>query len=113
MDEPTVTRYSEAHRLQEDLPRADQIVDAVGLFCPIPIVRTAERARRMGVGGILELRADDPVTLVDLPNWCRGMGHRYVGWAPEGTELRLFLQVGEGRLPLRRTAPVKGEPHGS
>jgi TusA-related sulfurtransferase len=79
------------------LPRADQVVDAVGLFCPLPIVRTADRVRRMEPGGVLELRADDRVTLVDLPNWCRAGGHTYLGWAPDGAELRLFLRVGAGR----------------
>ena len=80
-----------------DVPGTDAIVDAVGLFCPIPIVRTAARARGLTPGQVLELRADDPVTLVDLPNWCLGAGHRYLGWTDEGSELRLFLEVGRSR----------------
>jgi tRNA 2-thiouridine synthesizing protein A len=78
---------------------ADERLDAVGLFCPVPVMRTAARARRMAPGRMLEIRADDPVTLVDLPNWCRGAGHRYLGWTREGSELRLFVEVGPRRRP--------------
>ena len=89
-------------RLAEaEVPEADQVLDAVGLFCPIPIVRTAALVRRMEPGRVLEVRADDPVTLVDMPNWCRGARHDYLGWTPDGTELRLFVEVGPGRLPRR------------
>ena len=83
-----------------ELPRSDAVVDAIGLFCPIPIVRTAERARALAPGAVLELRADDPVTRVDLPNWCRGQGHRFLGWTTDGGELRLFLAIG-GRAAAR------------
>ena len=74
----------------------------VGLYCPVPIIRTAARVRRLRPGQILEVRADDPVTLVDLPNWCASSGHRYLGWTRgDGEELRFFIQAREGRLPER------------
>ena len=34
-------------------------IDCVGLFCPMPIVRTREAIREMGVGQALEVLADD------------------------------------------------------
>ena len=89
-----------------DLPRADHVLDAVGLFCPLPIMRTAERVRRMNPQQVLEVRADDPVTLIDLPNWCSGYGHHYLGWIREGEELRLFLEV---RVGGRRRRGTRGD----
>ncbi|MGD8375602.1 MAG: sulfurtransferase TusA family protein [Acidobacteriota bacterium] len=89
------------HRLDE-IPAAEVVVDAVGMFCPIPIVRTADRVRSLSRGAILELRADDRVALIDLPNWCRAWGHRYLGWVADGGELRLFVEVGPGRNPRRQ-----------
>ena len=86
----------------DSLPQPDAIVDANGLFCPIPIVRTAERVRRLRPGAVLELRADDPVTRVDLPNWCRGQGHRFLGWTTDGRQLRLFLAVAGRAATSRR-----------
>jgi TusA-related sulfurtransferase len=95
------SRADDGGRLAADvLPRPDAVVDATGLFCPLPIVRTAERVRGMRPGAVLELRADDPVTRVDLPNWCRGHGHRFLGWTADGRELRLFLAVA---TPAART----------
>lgn len=102
-DRPASPRNESPGRLEPaDRPRPDQVVDAVGLFCPLPIARTADRVGRMQPGEVLELRADDPLTLVDLPNWCRGRGHAYLGWESEGAELRLFLQVGCGPAPAPR-----------
>jgi TusA-related sulfurtransferase len=93
-------------------PRPDRVLDVVGLYCPVPIIRTADEVRRMESGQVLEVVADDPVTLVDLPNWCGGTGHEYLGWTRgEGKELRLFLRVEVGRHPgrvARMTAP--GDP---
>jgi tRNA 2-thiouridine synthesizing protein A len=88
-------RSAEGGRLAAGaLPSSDAVVDAIGLLCPLPIVRAAERARGLAPGAVLELRADDPVTRVDLPNWCRGQGHRFLGWTLDGRELRLFFAIG-------------------
>ena len=89
----------------DDVPSADEILDVVGLFCPVPISRTAAQVRRMEAGRVLEIRADDPVTLIDLPNWCSGTGHRYAGWIRDGEEWRIFVEVRSGR---RRRLPGAG-----
>lgn len=44
-------------------------IDAVGLVCPVPIIRLARAARDLG-SGIIELVADDPATQPDVPAWC-------------------------------------------
>ena len=50
-------------------------VDCLGLFCPVPIVRTAEAIRTLEEGEVLELLGDDPGIREDLPAWCRSTGH--------------------------------------
>ncbi|OLC55928.1 MAG: hypothetical protein AUH92_01165 [Acidobacteria bacterium 13_1_40CM_4_69_4] len=76
-----------------DVPvRADEVLDAVGLYCPVPIIRTAERIKKMAPGRILEVVSDDRVILVDMPAWCRSAGHGYLGHAQNGREYRLFVQ---------------------
>src|SRR5262245_52896505 len=67
-------------------------VDAVGLLCPIPITRTAGAIRTLGPGAVLELRADDRVVLIDLPNWCRSWRHRYLGHREANGVLSLFVK---------------------
>ncbi|HYS77269.1 MAG TPA: sulfurtransferase TusA family protein [Candidatus Dormibacteraeota bacterium] len=77
--------------------RPDEVLDAVGLYCPVPIIRTAERIRAMAAGGILEVVSDDRVILVDMPAWCRSVGHEYLGHAQNGSEYRLFVKKNRGR----------------
>jgi TusA-related sulfurtransferase len=71
---------------------ADEILDTVGLYCPVPIIKTAERIRRMVSGGTLEILSDDRVILIDMPAWCRSTGHEYLGHLQNGEEYRLFVR---------------------
>jgi TusA-related sulfurtransferase len=64
----------------------------VGLFCPVPIIRTAEAIRTMQPGEVLEILSDDRVILLDLPAWCRSTGNRYLGAREQGDELHLFVR---------------------
>ena len=77
--------------------RPDEVLDAVGLYCPVPIIRTAERIRAMTAGLILEVVSDDRVILVDMPAWCRSAGHEYLGHAQNGREYRLFVKKNRRR----------------
>lgn len=38
----------------------DKTIDCIGLFCPMPIVKTKEALRPMAVGQVLEMLSDDP-----------------------------------------------------
>jgi len=76
------------------LARADAVIDTVGLYCPIPIIRTAERIRQMAAGAILEILSDDRVILLDLPAWCRSTGNEFMGHREESGEMRLFVRKG-------------------
>ena len=74
------------------LPEPDEILDTVGLYCPLPIIKTAERIRRMTAGGVLEVLSDDRVILIDMPAWCRSTGNEYLGQRQHGTEYHLFVR---------------------
>lgn len=71
---------------------ADEFLDTVGLFCPVPIIKTAERIRKMAPGTTLGVLSDDQVILIDMPAWCRSMGHEYLGYRREGAEYHLFVK---------------------
>jgi TusA-related sulfurtransferase len=75
---------------------ADTTIDTVGLFCPVPIIRTAEAIRRMAAGAVLEVLSDDRVILVDMPAWCRSTGHGYLGMRHEGATYHLFVRKAGG-----------------
>jgi len=71
---------------------ADAVVDAIGLYCPVPIIRTSERINRLAPGEVLEVLADDRVILIDMPAWCLSTGHAYLGYAEEPEHWRLYVR---------------------
>ena len=80
--------------------RADSVLDTLGLYCPVPIIRTAERVRGLESGDVLEVVSDDRVILVDMPAWCRAMGHDYLGARQDEGRIRLYVR--KGRAGERR-----------
>ncbi len=72
--------------------RADEVLDTVGLYCPIPIIRTAERMKRLDGGAVLEVISDDRVILIDMPAWCRSTGNSFLGSRRDGDEFRLLVR---------------------
>ena len=51
-------------------------VDAVGLFCPMPVVKLKIEMEKIGLNQVVELLADDPGVLEDLPAWCKETGNK-------------------------------------
>ena len=57
----------------------DHDLDALGLLCPLPVLKAAKRMRALGPGEVLRLRADDPAAVVDVPHYCAESGNTYLG----------------------------------
>ena len=57
-------------------------LDCTGMRCPRPIIEIARRIGTVGIGGIVELVADDPATAPDLAAWCRMRGHTLLDVSP-------------------------------
>jgi len=57
----------------------NDIVDARGLRCPLPVIHLARRAVDASPGAVLEVWATDPAAASDIPAWCRMRGHHFVG----------------------------------
>lgn len=53
----------------------DGTVDAIGLFCPIPVVKLKLEMEKLEPNKIVELLADDAGIMEDLPVWCRETGN--------------------------------------
>ena len=72
--------------------KADQSLDCVGLYCPMPIVKTAEKIKQLKTGEILEVVADDRGIKQDMPAWCKTTGHECLGMEEEGGEIRVYVK---------------------
>ncbi len=57
----------------------NQTLDCVGLYCPVPIIKTTQKIKEMKSGEILEIEADDEGILNDMPAWCKTTGNIYAG----------------------------------
>lgn len=72
---------------------AAEVLDARGLLCPMPVIRTQDRVAELAPGALLDVLATDPGTLHDVPAWCRVHGHELVEAAQCKDEIRIRLKV--------------------
>ncbi|MBA7681464.1 Sulfur carrier protein TusA [subsurface metagenome] len=56
--------------------RAHQILDCIGLYCPMPVVKTRQEMDKLAIGKILEVLADDPAAEEDLKAWAKRTGQK-------------------------------------
>jgi tRNA 2-thiouridine synthesizing protein A len=57
---------------------ADVVVDARGLYCPIPVLRLAKAFREAPAGIVARLLATDPAAVEDVNVFCRERGHELI-----------------------------------
>jgi tRNA 2-thiouridine synthesizing protein A len=57
-------------------------LDALGLLCPLPVIRTQDEVRGLAAGSVLEVLATDPGAVHDIRAWCRVHGHQYLDDKP-------------------------------
>jgi tRNA 2-thiouridine synthesizing protein A len=50
-------------------------LDASGLACPMPIVRTRQAMDRLASGDVLQVISTDRGSLRDIPAWTASVGH--------------------------------------
>ncbi len=72
--------------------KADKTLDCMGLYCPMPLVKTAEIFKELKTGEILEVVADDKGIKLDMPAWCQATGHEFLGIEEEGGEIKVYLK---------------------
>lgn len=74
---------------------AEDELDAIGLLCPLPVLRARKRLQRMASGQVLSLLADDPAAVVDVPHFCAEAGHDLLSAMPaEGGVQRYLIRKG-------------------
>jgi tRNA 2-thiouridine synthesizing protein A len=67
-------------------------VDARGLSCPMPIVRTAQAVKPLPAGAIVEVLATDKGSQRDFVAWCRSTGHELVEQTTDGPIYRFVIR---------------------
>ncbi len=72
--------------------KPDKQIDCLGLFCPIPIVKTREAIRELTVGQVLEMLSDDPASEADMKSWTRRTGHELLEITQNGAVYRFLVR---------------------
>ena len=72
--------------------KSDVQLDAKGLACPMPIVKTKKVMNTLTEGQVLEIQATDKGSIADLAAWSKTVGHQYIGTKEEGGVLFHYIR---------------------
>jgi tRNA 2-thiouridine synthesizing protein A len=60
-------------------------LDCLGMLCPVPVVKTGQAIRKVELGDVLTVVADDPGVELDLKDWCSANRQEWLDVAIEGS----------------------------
>ncbi|MGG0186758.1 sulfurtransferase TusA family protein [Bacillus rhizoplanae] len=69
-----------------------QVLDAKGLACPMPIVRTKKAMDALQSGEVLEVHLTDKGSIKDIPAWAQTGGHEVLQHAEEDGVLKFWIK---------------------
>jgi TusA-related sulfurtransferase/rhodanese-related sulfurtransferase len=72
--------------------KTDLILDAKGLACPMPIVKTKKAINGLEPGQVLEVQATDKGSKADIKAWSESTGHQYIGTMEDGDVLKHYIR---------------------
>ncbi len=67
-------------------------LDALGLLCPLPVLKARKRLKSMPTGAVLRVLADDPAAIVDVPHFCAEAGHTLLSQNLDGAKKVYLIQ---------------------
>jgi tRNA 2-thiouridine synthesizing protein A len=67
-------------------------LDLKGLFCPLPVVKTAQAIRALQPGELIEVLATDPGSVPDFAAWAKATGNQLVERTEDGGVFRFVIR---------------------
>lgn len=71
---------------------ADEILDAKGLNCPLPILKAKKALKTVPAGNTLEIFATDPGSVADFAAFCRTTGNELLESSEEDGVYRFLIK---------------------
>ncbi len=71
---------------------ANQALDARGLNCPLPILRTKKTLNAMQSGDTLKVISTDPGSLKDMASFCTQTGNTLLSSQQAGGDYEFFIR---------------------
>ncbi|MCK8463823.1 sulfurtransferase TusA family protein [Aliiroseovarius sp. S1339] len=72
----------------------DDDLDAMGLLCPLPVLKARKRLKSLEKGQVLRVQATDPAAVIDVPHFCAEQGHTLVSQQEHGEVTHYFIRKG-------------------
>jgi tRNA 2-thiouridine synthesizing protein A len=69
-------------------------LDASGLACPMPVVRTRQAMDELATGEVLEVISTDRGSVRDLPAWAESTGNRLIEQREDGDRFIFLIEKG-------------------
>ncbi|MBP1917266.1 rhodanese-related sulfurtransferase/TusA-related sulfurtransferase [Lederbergia galactosidilyticus] len=82
--------------------QADMQLDAKGIACPMPVVRTKKAITDLAEGQVLEIQATDKGSKADLAAWSKSVGHQYLGTVEEDDILYHYIRKGSSEPEVEK-----------
>ncbi|MEI5906575.1 sulfurtransferase TusA family protein [Bacillus spongiae] len=71
-----------------------KVLDAKGLACPMPLVKTKMSIAQLEAGQILEIHTTDKGAKNDLTAWALSGGHELLNYEEENGVLKFWIKKG-------------------
>lgn len=71
-----------------------QVVDCIGMQCPVPVIKLAQAIKGLDPGALLELLATDPGVEPDMQAWTRRTKNELVGITKDGKVFHVLVRKG-------------------
>lgn len=85
--------------------KTDYVLNAQGLSCPMPIVKTKKAMSELQEGQVMEVQATDPGSKADIQAWAKSTGHQYLGTIEEDKVLKHYLRKASEEETIERKHP--------
>ena len=64
--------------MKNDVIKNETILDAVGLECPIPVLKARKLAQNLKNGDKVKVICTDPLAEMDFKHYCEQTGYKYI-----------------------------------
>lgn len=73
-----------------------ETLDARGLLCPLPVLKLRKRMAPLAQGACIEMLADDPAAVIDVPHFCAESGHDFIAMREgDGHQIYVVRKAGD------------------
>ena len=76
------------------MTKITETLDAIGLLCPLPVLKLRKRLKSLPDGAVMEVLADDPAAIIDIPHFCAESGNSLLSQSDTGPHQVYLVRKG-------------------